>query len=80
MTRIISLLLFVLLLFVLVSLAYLNSDKVVFDYLFSKIEISLSLLLLFCFLLGVGLSTLVYISLIFFQKRKISQLSSIKVR
>ena len=80
MIRIFSLLIFVLLLFVLISLAYLNADQVIFDYLFSKTEISLSLLLLFSFLLGVVLSTLVYISLIFFQKRKISQLSSIKVR
>ena len=62
MIRIISLLLFVLLLFVLISLAYLNADQVIFDYLFSKTEISLSILLLFSFLLGVVLSTLVYIS------------------
>lgn len=80
MIRIISFLLLSLLLLILVFLAYLNSDKVAFDYLISKTEISLSLLLLFCFLSGVILSTLAYLSTIFFQKRKIEQLSSIKSR
>ena len=80
MIRIISIILFALTLLSLVFLAYLNSDKVYFDYLIAKTEIPLSILLLFCFLTGVLVSTLAYISLIFFQKRKIDKLTSIKSR
>lgn len=78
MMRIIALIFFFLVLVLLFTLAYLNSEIVLFDYLLSQAELPLSLLLLICFLVGVVLATLSYSGLIFSLKRKINKLTSSK--
>jgi len=78
MLRIASVITFIILLLTLVFLAYLNSDRVYFDYIIAKAQIPLSVLLFLSFLLGLAVSTLSYISLIFLQKRKIAKLSLVK--
>jgi len=78
MMRIIGLIFFFLVLFLLFVLAYLNSEIIHFDYLLSQAELPLSLLLLVCFLAGVALATLSYSGLIFSLKRKINKLTSVK--
>ena len=68
--------LFVLLIVILVATtAYLNSQTVLFDYLAGNIEIPLSILLVFCFLLGAVIATIASIGIILQQKYRISRLN-----
>lgn len=76
MIRIISLIFFIFLLLVLVALAYFNSEPVLFDYLFGKTELPLSILLLLCFILGVIVASSFYATKIYRQKRQLKQLKS----
>lgn len=76
MIRIISLFIVIFVILSLGVFAYLNSNLVQFDYIIAKTELPLSILLLFCFLLGVLLSAFALVSLIFAQKLKINKLSA----
>ncbi|MDH5518088.1 MAG: LapA family protein [Gammaproteobacteria bacterium] len=76
MIRIINLFLVILVIVFLGILAYLNSDPVHFDYFLASTELPLSILLLFCFLLGVLLSAFAMAGLIIVQKWKIKNITS----
>jgi len=77
MIRIISFLIFLVVLIILLSLAYVNAEPVFFDYLFASAQIPLAILLLLCFLAGALLSTISYLSVILFLKRKLKRLQSV---
>lgn len=78
MLRIISLLFFLISLIIITALAYLNSELVHFDYLLASTELPLSVLLLISFILGVLVSTISYLGVIYFQKRQLKRYRSLK--
>jgi len=77
MIRIISLFVFLAVLLLLLSLAYVNAEPVFIDYLIATTEIPLAILMLICFLAGVLLSTISYLGVIMLLKRRLKRLRSV---
>ena len=73
MLRSTSLLLLFFVAILIAILAYLNSEPVRFDYLFSEIQLPLSILMMICFVCGALTSWVVYMGIVMRLKKQLAR-------